>query len=159
MCVIRRVCDVTRGCAAGTVLGICGLKMVEFQEFAPSARVDGGNSDGEGRHEIDEVGEAVDPIDGQMQQKQQQHDAESSRDTCASSPPQASSCPVLRVMVNGEWVPLQVLPHAVFVAMLLLMMAALAIPRHHALKVAKNKLLGPRRRVALALWKGKYNFF
>ena len=33
------------------------------------------------------------------------------------------------------------------------------ITRHHAVKVAKNKVLGPRRRVALALWKGKYNFF
>jgi hypothetical protein len=33
------------------------------------------------------------------------------------------------------------------------------ITRHHAVKVAKNKVLGPRRRVALALWKGKYTFF
>jgi hypothetical protein len=139
MCVIRRVGDVTRGCAAGTVLGICGLKMVEFQEFALSARVDGDNSDGEGRHERDNVGEAADPLDGQtQQQQQQQQDAEPSHDACAPSPPQASSYPVLRVMVNAEWVPLQVLPHAVFVSMPLLMMAALVIPRHHALHLARR---------------------
>ena len=91
-------------CFPGTTLGICDLKMEEWMDEAGT-----GVNPPHSSH-------ADDAVDGQQQQRHLDDDHNDAQHDVAHTvcPPPApafktpSPCPVLRVMVDGEWVPLKV---------------------------------------------------
>lgn len=97
-------------CAAGIALGICDMKMIEWE-----GQEAGGNMLDTGGHDADSGGDRGET--GRLQEAQdreEQHGAVEQHghplQVCARSARAPSSAPVLRLMVNGEWVPLKVRP-------------------------------------------------